>query len=220
VSLCRPGARNVPYQQPGGGDTPGVAAAPVAFAGAIVPGGLRYIVVLSAQAGVFGVGTTAKVGSMLVPPSCATTGCIVPGGASAGSSGVESGNAAPLVGAPPGVELHIEVEELPSGVIGAVFPVVVATVGVGIVPNGEIVAIAAVSVNVDGFVEAVPGIDVDIHGTDDGTGTAVKEGGGRAGSAGGRGAGMIDSGRKLANDVPGCWENVNGATAVPVVGVK
>jgi hypothetical protein len=54
-----------------GGDTPGVAAAPVALAGAIVPGVVKFIVVLSAHADVFGVGITAIVGSMLVPPSCA-----------------------------------------------------------------------------------------------------------------------------------------------------
>jgi hypothetical protein len=56
-------------QQPDGdaGDTPGVAAAPVALAGAIVPGVAKFIVMLSAQAGVFGVGTTAICGSMLVP---------------------------------------------------------------------------------------------------------------------------------------------------------
>src|SRR5712672_3428725 len=55
-------------QQPDGdaGDTPGVAAAPVALAGAIVPGVARFIVMLSAQAEVFGVGITAVVGSMLV----------------------------------------------------------------------------------------------------------------------------------------------------------
>jgi hypothetical protein len=57
-------------QQPGG-DTPGVAVAPVALAGAIVPGVARFIVVLSAHAEVLGVGITAIVGSMLVPPSCA-----------------------------------------------------------------------------------------------------------------------------------------------------
>ena len=61
------------HQQPGGGDTPGVAAAPVALAGAIVPGVARFMVVLSAHAGVFGVGITAMVGSMLVAPSCATS---------------------------------------------------------------------------------------------------------------------------------------------------
>ena len=56
-------------QQPGG-DTPGVAAAPVALAGAIVLGIARFMVVLWAHADVFGVGITATVGSMLVPPSC------------------------------------------------------------------------------------------------------------------------------------------------------
>ena len=60
-------------QQPGG-DTPGVAAAPLALAGAIGPYTPRFIVMLSAHADVFGVGITAAVGSMLVTPSCAT-GC-------------------------------------------------------------------------------------------------------------------------------------------------
>jgi len=64
-----PGSEIFPCQQPEGdaGDTPGVAAAPVALAGAIVPGVDRFMVMLSAQADVFGVGTTAIVGSMLVP---------------------------------------------------------------------------------------------------------------------------------------------------------
>jgi len=60
-------------QQPSG-DTPGVAAAPVALAGAIVPGVARFIVALSAHADVFGVGMTATGGSMLVPPSCVMSG--------------------------------------------------------------------------------------------------------------------------------------------------
>jgi hypothetical protein len=64
------GERSFSRQQPDGGDaadTPGVAAAPVALAGAIVLGVAKFIVMLSAQAGVFGVGTTAICGSMLVP---------------------------------------------------------------------------------------------------------------------------------------------------------
>jgi hypothetical protein len=44
----------------------------VALAGAIVPGVARFIVMLSAQADVFGVGITAMVGSMLVLPSSVT----------------------------------------------------------------------------------------------------------------------------------------------------
>ena len=65
------------FQQPdgdGGADTPGVAAAPVALAGAIMPGAARFIVMPSAHADVFGVGTTVIVGSMLVPPSCMISG--------------------------------------------------------------------------------------------------------------------------------------------------
>jgi hypothetical protein len=46
----------------------------VALAGVIVPGVARFIVVLSAHADVFGVGTTVIVGSMLVLPSSVTAG--------------------------------------------------------------------------------------------------------------------------------------------------
>ena len=178
---------------------------------------------LSAHADVFGVGITVVVGSILVPPSCATTGCIVPGGRSAGICGVESGKAAPLLGGPPGVELHIVVEELPIGVIGAMFPVVVMTIGVAIVPNGEADVIAAVGgVIVDDVViVVVPAIDVEIGTVDDvGTGTAVKEGDGKGGTAGGCGAGTVEPGKSVMNDVAGCAESVrNGAVALPVVDV-
>ena len=65
-------------QQPGG-DTPGVAAAPVALAGAIVPGTARFIVMLSAHAEVFGVGITVVIESRLVATSCGMSDWIVPG---------------------------------------------------------------------------------------------------------------------------------------------
>jgi hypothetical protein len=91
------------HQQPGGGDTPGVAVAPVVLAGAIIAGLARSIVMLSAQAEVFGVGITGLVGSRLLVMSCVMSGWIVPGGGLAGISGVESGKAAPLVGGPPGM---------------------------------------------------------------------------------------------------------------------
>ena len=203
-------------QQPDGAVTPGVANAPVAFAGAIIPGLARFIVVLSAHADVFGVGITIPVGSILVSPSCAMTGCIVPREGSAGICGVESGNAAPLLGGPPGIELQTVVEELPTGVIGAVFPVVVMTIGVGIVPNAEPGAIAAAGAIVDDIViMVVPGIDVEVGTIDNvGTGAAFNEGDGRGGTAGGGGAGMVEPGKTLANDVSGCWEKVNGAIAL------
>jgi hypothetical protein len=61
-------------QQPDGGVTPGVAVAPVALAGAIMPGFARLIVTLWLHAAEFGVGTTVMVGSMLVPARSAVTG--------------------------------------------------------------------------------------------------------------------------------------------------
>jgi hypothetical protein len=60
-----------------------------------------------------------------------------------GISGVESGNAAPLVGGPPGIKLHTVVDELPSGDAGDTVPVVLPTTGVRMVPN-EIAGIIAV----------------------------------------------------------------------------
>jgi hypothetical protein len=167
-------------QQPdGGGDTPGVAAAPVALAGAIVPGGVvRFIVTLSAHAEVFGVGITAiAVGSMLVLPRSAVSGGIAPGTRFAGMSGVESGNAAPLVGGPPGVELHTTFEETPSGAVGEMAPVVLATIGVGMVPKAigvvavdGIVIIAVVPPAMDGRtalgIVAVDGVGVVVDAED------------------------------------------------------
>jgi hypothetical protein len=73
VAVARKRPERVSRQQPGG-DTPGVAAASVALAGVIVAGVARFIVVPSAHADVFGVGTTVIVGSILVPPSSEVTG--------------------------------------------------------------------------------------------------------------------------------------------------
>jgi hypothetical protein len=116
-----------------------------------VAGVARYIVVLSAHADVFGVGITAIAGSMLVPPSCVMSCWIVPGGGFAGISGVESGKAAPLVGGPPGMELHTVVGGLPIGRTGDTVPVVLTTLGVGIVPNG--------AADIDGMVPVVSVMD-------------------------------------------------------------
>ena len=46
------------------------------------------------------------------------------------------------------------------------------------------------------------------------------EGEGRAGNAGGCGTGMVVKGKTVVDDVSGCWENVNGAIALPVAGVE
>jgi hypothetical protein len=68
----------------------------------------------------------------------------VPGAGLAGISGVESGNAAPLVGGPPGTELQTMFEGLPSGAVGEMVPVVLATIDVGMVPNAAAPGISAV----------------------------------------------------------------------------
>jgi hypothetical protein len=114
--------------------------APVALAGAIIPGVAKFMVMLSAHADVFGVGATVSVGLMLVLPSSMIPGCIVPIGGLLGISGVESGIAAAFVGAPPGLELHGVVDELPSGDVGGAVPVVLPTLGVEMVPIACVVA--------------------------------------------------------------------------------
>ena len=139
----------------------------------------------------------------------------MPGGGLIGTSGVESGKAAPLVGGPPGVELHTVVDELPSGDTGDMVPVVLPTIGVEMVPNGA----------VDGVIVAVPpAMDVEtVLGSVDGVGTdvAVMEGGDRAGIAGGGGAGTVVPGIVDKNDVAGCADSASiGAVVLPVVDVE
>jgi hypothetical protein len=217
-------------QQPDGdaGDTPGVAAAPVALAGAIVPGVDRSMVTLSAQADVFGVGMIVIVGSMLVAPSWLTSGWIVPGGGVAGIAGVESGKAAPLVGGPPGVELHTVADELPTGATGDTVPVVLPAISVGMVPNAvdDIVAIDDIVVAddivvVDGVVVAVlPVMDGEtVFGMVDGVGPAVAavEGGGAA--IADDATGTVEPGKSDINDVAGCADSTSGAAVVDVEAV-
>ena len=150
----------------------------------------------------------------------------MPGDGLLGTSGVESGNAAPLVGGPPGVELHTVVDGLPSGDVGDMLPVVLLTVGVGMVPNAAagIIAIDGIVV-VDGVIVAVlPATDVGgVLGTVDGVGTvgAVMEGGGGAGIAGVGGTGMVEPGNVDMDDVAGCADSVSiGAVVLAVVDVE
>jgi hypothetical protein len=147
----------------------------------------------------------------------------VPGGGLLGTSGVESGKAAPLVGGPPGVELHTVADGLPSGDTGDMVPVVLLAIGVAMVPNG-VPGIIAVddSVAVDGIIVAVlPAMDVGtVLGVVDsvGTGVTVMEGEGRAGTAGGGGAGTVVPGNVDKADEPGCADSVSsGAIVLPVV---
>jgi hypothetical protein len=149
----------------------------------------------------------------------------VPRGGFAGICGVESGKAAPLVGGPPGVELHTVVEGLPSGDIGDMVPVVLPTIDVGMVPNGvaDIIAVDDIVV-VDGvIVAALPAMDGEsVFGIVDGVGMgiAVMEGGGGAGIGGGGGAGTVEPGKSDMNDVAGCADSSNGAVVLAVAGVE
>jgi hypothetical protein len=119
-----------------------------------------------------------------------------------------SGKAAPLVGGPPGVELHTTVEGLPSGAVGEMFPVVVMPIGVGMVPNDA----GGVTINVETGLGAVDGA---------GKGIAAMEGDGRGGGAGGGGAGMVEPGKSDVDDVAGCADSVRyGVAVLPVADVK
>ena len=205
------------HQQPGGGATPGVAVAPVALAGAIVAGLARSIDMLSAQAEVFGVGTTGVVWSRLVVTSCVTSGWIAPGDGLAGTSGVDSGRAAPLVGGPPGVELHTMVDALPTGGADAMVPVVLPTIDVGMVPKAtdDMAVVDAGMADGPPIMDGETVLDIVDGGGTDGT---VMEGAGRAGTAGGCGAGMVVPGKSVMNDVAGCTDRVrNGAIPLAVV---
>jgi hypothetical protein len=124
-----------------------------------------------------------------------------------------------LVGGPPGVELHTVVDELPSGAVGEMFPVVVMPIGVGMVPNAAVGIIAVGDiVEVDGVIVAtVPGKDVEtMLGTADdaGTGIGAMDGDGRGGGAGGGGAGTVEPGKSDVDDVAGCADSVRYGVAV------
>jgi hypothetical protein len=111
-------------QQPCG-ITPGVAEAPVAFAGAIIAGLARFIETLSLHAAEFGVGMTLIAGSISVLPRSSTGDGIAPGGGLGGMSPMASGKADELVSALPGAAVHVPPGlTVPSGSAGAIVPVV------------------------------------------------------------------------------------------------
>jgi hypothetical protein len=87
------------------------------------------------------------------------------------------------------------------------FPVVVITIGAGMVPNDA----AGVIMDVETGLCTVDKV---------GTGIAAMEGDGRAGSAGGCGSGVVEPGRPRKNDVAGCADSGSiGVTVLPVVEV-
>jgi hypothetical protein len=146
--------------------------APVALAGAIMPGLARFIDTPSLHAAELGVGTTERVGSILVLPSSVIAGWIVPGGGLAAISGVESGNVAPLIEEVAVVEIHpLANVEPPSGVIGAMVPVALPLMGMGVVADGASgIGVVAIVLATAGAVIAPATADVEGPVTGGGTG--------------------------------------------------
>ncbi|RQH14688.1 hypothetical protein EHH60_05700 [Bradyrhizobium sp. RP6] len=93
------------------------------MAGSTVAGDARFIVMLSAQVEVLGLGATTAFGSMPVPTSPLIAAGIVPGGGPACTCGTESGKLAALATAPPGVELHATVTPVPDGAATEIVPI-------------------------------------------------------------------------------------------------
>jgi hypothetical protein len=130
-----------------------------------------------------------------------------------GISGVESGKAAPLVGGPPGVELHTVVDELPSRDTGDMVPVLLPTIGVGMVPNAVPGIIVDDIVVVDGVIVAVlPAMGVEtMAGTVDGVGTDVAVTAGEDAASGDDAIGTVEPGKSVINDVAGVADSKSGA---------
>jgi hypothetical protein len=103
------------------------------------------------------------------------------------------------------VELQTVVDELPSGNTGEIVPVVLPTIGAGMVPDG----VAGISAADDiALVDCV------------GTGAAAIVGRGGAGIAGGSGAGTVEPGNVDRNDVAGCADSVSIGAVVLFVDVE
>ena len=137
----------------------------------------------------------------------------MPGAGFAGIAGVESGKAAPLVGGPPGVELHTVVDELPSRDTGDMVPVLLPTIGVGMVPNAVPGIIVDDIVVVDGVIVAVlPAVEVEtVLGTVDGVGTDVAVTVDGDAAIADDDTGTVEPGKSVINDVAGVADSNNGA---------
>jgi hypothetical protein len=141
-----------------------------------------------------------------------------------GTSGIESGKAAPLVGGPPGVVLHTVVDGLPTEDTGDMVPVVLPTNGVRIVPNAIPGIIVVEGINpVDGIIAAVlPAMDVEaVVGTIDGVGVDVAVAAGCAAAAVRDDAtGIVVPKISVANDVAGVADSNSGAVELAVVAAR
>ena len=149
----------------------------------------------------------------------------MPGGGLLGTSGVESGKAAPLVGGPPGVVLHTVVDGLPTEDTGDTVPVVLPTNGERIVPNA-IPGIIVVDdiILVDGIiVAALPAMDVEaVVGTIDGVGAvgAAVTVGAAAAAVRDDATGIVVPKISVANDVAGVADSNSGAVELAVAAAR
>jgi hypothetical protein len=144
---------------------------------------------------------------------------MVPGAGLLGTSGVESGKAAPLVGGPPGVELHTVVDELPSGDAGAIVPVVLPMIDVGMVPNAvpDVIAVDAVIVANAVIAAALPVVDVEVGpGTVDGVGVGVAVEEVEDAPMADDDTGTVEPGKSDINEDAGCADSTSGAAVADV----
>ena len=133
--------------------------------------------------------------------------------------GVKSGKAAPLVGGPPGVELHTVVDELPSGDTGGMVPVVLATTCVGMVPNAVpgIIAVDDIVAADEVIAAVLPAKGVEtVLGMVDGIGGGVAVTAGPAAASGDDVTGTVEPGKSVINDVAGVADSKIGAVELAV----
>ena len=144
----------------------------------------------------------------------------MPGAGLAGISGVESGKAAPLVGGPPGIELHTVVESCRAGTAGDMVPVVLPTIGVGMVPSGVpgIIAVDGVIV-LDGSSWLCSAMAMEV-GTINGGGTdGAAIGPAAAVLRAAAAAVQVEPGITDMNDAAGCADSANGGGALAAMDV-
>ena len=158
----------------------------MAFAGDTVAGCARFIATPSIQAVLFGLGTTAALGSMPVPPAPLASAWIVPGAGLAATCGIDNGRVAALVTCPPGIELHATVAAVPAGAAAEIVPMALlfcpmtgsngAAMPGGASPVGDTVGVAGSGVGDDDggtHVTTVPGV---VGSEASGTGASVVSG--------------------------------------------
>ncbi|MBR1125263.1 hypothetical protein JQ628_27335 [Bradyrhizobium lablabi] len=128
---------------------------------------------------------------------------------------MESGNAAPLVGGPPGIVLHTVADEVPSGDAGDMVPVVLIAIGVGMVPKAVPGVIVVDKFVAELVVAVLPALNVGTAaGVVDDAGVVLMAGGAATTVPGADDcSGMVEPGASVKNDVAGVADSGSGAVA-------